>query len=89
MKTDYQFASIWGVVGMTIGIGAFLFNYHMVPTSLPGYALFTAPAMLVLSFFSEETYFTPKMILFLAGQFVGYFCLAYAFRKIIKKYKLS
>lgn len=85
MVSDYKFSTVCGVIGMLIGFAAFLFNYHMIDTSLPGYELLVAPAMLLLSFFSEETYFTPKMILFLLGQFCGYFLLAYILRKLIKK----
>ncbi len=60
---------------MAIGLCAFLFNYYMVPISLPGYKVLVSPAIFTLRFFSEETYFAPKMILFLSGQFVGYFLL--------------
>ncbi len=56
----------------------------MVPILLPGYEVLVAPAMFTLSFFSEETYFTPKMILFLFGQFIGYFLIA-CIVQIIKK----
>ncbi|MGB1200556.1 MAG: hypothetical protein ACPG5R_03255, partial [Cognaticolwellia aestuarii] len=73
----YKFSFKWGVIGVCIGIAAFLFNYHMTPSSLPGYSILVAPAMLLLSFFSEETDFIPKMILFLSGQFIGYFVVAY------------
>ena len=73
---NYKLSSIWGLVGVVIGLCAFLFNYFMIPASLPGYRVFVAPAILTLSFFSEETYFAPKMILFLFGQFIGYFLIA-------------
>jgi len=73
---NYKLSSIWGFIGVVIGICSFLFNYYMVPVSLPGYKVFVAPAMFTLSFFSEETYFIPKMILFLFGQFIGYFLIA-------------
>lgn len=84
---NYKRATIWGFVGIVIGICAFLFNYNMVPVSLLSYALFTAPAMFMLSFFSEETYFIPKMILFLTGQFIGYFTLAIIVQFIRKKFR--
>jgi len=57
----------------------------MVPVSLPGYEIVVSPAMFVLSFFSEETDFVPKMILFLSGQFIGYFSLSYFIRKLRKR----
>ena len=85
MLSDYKFSCVWGFVGIVVGLLAFGFNYLMVPASLPGYEILAAPAMLALSFFSEETYFTPKMIIFLVGQFIGYFCLAYLYRKIKRK----
>lgn len=83
--SDFRFAAIGGLVGVMIGLGAFFFNYHMVPISLPGYEILAAPAMFVLSFFSEETYFTEKMILFLFGQFGGYFLICYLARKIYRR----
>ena len=85
--TNYKYCTLGGGIGVVIGFCAFLFNYFQVPMSLPGYEILVAPAMFLLSFFSEETEFIPKMILFLFGQFIGYFCLAYCFRKI--KVKLN
>ena len=84
MTSDYRFSTIWGVAGMLIGLCAFLFNYNMVPICLPGYEVLAAPAMFALSFFSKETDFTPKLVIFFYGQFVGYFCFAYLFRKVKK-----
>ncbi|REL35284.1 hypothetical protein [Thalassotalea euphylliae] len=67
-----QFATRWGLLGILLGTIAFLFNYHMVPTSLPGYEIIAAPAMWALSFFSEETPFWPKMVIFMSGQYIAY-----------------
>jgi len=72
-------------LGIVIGLCAFLFNYYMIPLSFPGYRVWVAPAMFILSFFSEETDFVPKMILFLSGQFLGYFLMG-CIVQIIKKY---
>ncbi|MFT5294274.1 MAG: hypothetical protein ACI9YH_000280 [Colwellia sp.] len=80
--THFKFASSIGVFGVIVGLCAFLFNYHIISLSFPGYRLFVAPAIFLLSFFSEETDFIPKMILFISGQFLGYFTLAYFFRVI-------
>ncbi len=85
MLSDYRFSTVWGFIGIVIGAVAFLFNYNMVPVTFPGYRFLLAPAMFVLSFFSEETDFIPKMVLFLSGQFLGYFCFAYTLRKVKKK----
>ncbi len=73
---NYRVSFICGCVGMVIGLFAFTFNYHMTDMSLPGYRVIAAPAMFMLSFFSEETDFVAKMVLFLSGQFIGYFCLS-------------
>lgn len=81
---NFKLSSIWGFVGIAIGLCAFLFNYYMVPISLPGYKILVSPAIFTLRFFSEETYFAPKMILFLSGQFVGYFLMG-SIVQIIKK----
>jgi len=87
LTSNYRFASVWGVIGVLIGIGAFLYNYNTVPELLPGYEILVAPAMFALSFFSEETYFTPKMVLFLFAQFLGYFTMAFIYRKLAKVIK--
>ncbi len=85
--SDFRVSSICGLVGIVIGFCAFLFNYNMVAVSLPGYEILVAPAMFLLSFFSEETDFIPKMILFIFGQFTVYFCLAYLSIRIKSKIK--
>jgi hypothetical protein len=87
---NYNFSSIFGAIGIGIVIGlcSFLFNYFMVPVSLPGYSILAAPAMFILSFFSEETDFVPKMILFLSGQFLGYFLIG-CIVQIIKRLGLA
>ena len=81
-----RFSAKWGLLGMALGLLAFWFNYFFVPISLPGYELIAAPAMWAMSFFSEETPFTPKMIIFMAGQYLGYFsvCWLIAINKINK-----
>jgi hypothetical protein len=81
---NFKLCSIWGFIGITIGLCAFLFNYYMVPVSLPGYSVLVSPAIFTLSFFSEETYFAPKMVLFMSGQFVGYFFIG-GLVQLIKK----
>jgi len=79
-KIHYRNSALWGFAGIVFGICAFLFNYYLVPLSLPGYQIIAAPAMFTLSFFSEETYFIPKMILYLSGQFIGYFLMSCFFQ---------
>jgi hypothetical protein len=86
---DYKQSIGVGVGGILIGACAFLFNYYLAPLSLPGYELLVAPAMLLLSFFSEETAFKAKMVLFLAGQFAGYFMLGYGYFKFRNKLRCN
>ncbi|GLX81889.1 hypothetical protein theurythT_13410 [Thalassotalea eurytherma] len=61
---------------MLIGVLSFLIHFYFADITIPFYQVMCAPAILMLSFFSEETPFTPKMLLFLSGQFIGYFCLS-------------
>ncbi len=58
-----------GFVAVTIGLIVFVINWNLVEGGwwLFRYAL--APGNLVLSFFSEEIDFWPKLILQLSGQF--------------------
>ena len=80
--TQFRIAYFFGVFGVIVGLSAFLFNYHIISLSFPGYNFFVSPAIFTLSFFSEETAFIPKMILFISGQFLGYFSIAYIFSLI-------
>jgi len=73
MKHEIKFASTWAFSGVILGFLAFVFNYTMAPISLPGYELIAAPAMFALSFFSEETAFWPKFLIFHSGQYIAYF----------------
>ena len=87
--SDLKFAALWALAGVVIGLFAFTYNYTMVPISLPGYDFFAGPAMLALSFFSEETSFEGKLIIFLFGQYLGYFLAILVVRKIIMSLKLN
>ena len=81
---DVKFAIKWGFFGLLLAAFAFVFNNTFAPTSLPGYEILAAPAMFAVSFFSEETPFWPKLIIFLAGQFLVYFCLSLIYKKVSK-----
>jgi hypothetical protein len=81
MLSDFKSSLLWALSGVVIGIIAFGYNYTFVSASLPGYAVFTAPARFALSFFSEETAFWPKMTIFLVGQYVGYFLVIVIVKK--------
>jgi len=87
--SDLRSAALWAFAGIAIGLFAFTYNYTMVPISLPGYDFLAGPAMLALSFFSEETSFKVKLIIFLFGQYLGYFLVIFVMRKIIKWAQLN
>jgi len=87
--SDLRTAALWAFAGVAIGLFAFTYNYTMVPMTLPGYDFLAGPAMLALSFFSEETSFKVKLIIFLFGQYLGYFLIIFIIRKIIRLSKLS
>ena len=63
------------IAGVAIGLIAFIVNYNFIEFTFPGYQVITVPARFALSFFSEETAFWPKMVIFILGQFVGYLIL--------------
>ncbi len=75
------------IIGVVIGIIAFTVNYNFIEFTFPGYQIFTVPARFALSFFSEETAFWPKMIIFLLGQFAGYFIFGYLLKVTISLIK--
>ena len=91
----FRRATLIGVLGVFLALFAFMVNYHFYPVSFFGYDIIVAPAMLMLSFFTEEINFVPKMLLFLSGQFLGYFLMAYltfavlAFLKNCQKSKIG
>lgn len=70
------------VAGVVIGLIAFIVNYNFIESTFPGYHVITLPARFALSFFSEETAFLPKMVIFILGQFVGYFTLGNILNRI-------
>jgi len=78
-----NFSAKWALSGIIIGIFAFWFNYTFVPISLPGYELLAGPAMVALSLISEETPFWPKMVVFLTGQYIGYFFIIFTIRHFL------
>ncbi len=71
------------IIGVVIGLIAFIVNYNFIDFTFPGYQIVTAPARFALSFFSEETAFWPKMAIFIVGQFLGYFILGDILNRII------
>lgn len=71
------------IIGVVIGLIAFIVNYNFIDFTFPGYQIVTAPARFALSFFSEETAFWPKMVIFIVGQFLGYFILGDILNRII------
>lgn len=70
-----KYSLLTAVTGVVIGLIAFIVNYNFIEFTFPGYQVITVPARFALSFFSEETAFWPKMVIFILGQFVGYFIL--------------
>jgi hypothetical protein len=83
LSFELKSSLLWALSGVVIGIIAFGYNYLLVPASMPGYELFTAPARFALSFFSEETAFWPKMTIFLTGQYLGYFLVITLIKKLL------
>ncbi|WP_448212405.1 hypothetical protein [Colwellia sp. MEBiC06753] len=73
--SKYRMATLAGVVGVAMGLLANFLHYQFADFSLWGYQFFMAPAMLALSFFSEELPFTPKLVIYSFGQFIGYFAI--------------
>jgi hypothetical protein len=82
LSFEFKSSLRWALSGVIIGIIAFSYNYLLLPASMPGYELFTAPARFALSFFSEETAFWPKMTIFLTGQYLGYFLVIIIIKKL-------
>ncbi len=83
LSFELKSSLLWALLGVVIGIIAFGYNYTFVPASMPGYELLTVPARFALSFFSEETAFWPKMMIFLSGQYLGYFLVIFIGRKLL------
>jgi hypothetical protein len=85
INENVKFAFLWAFSGVAIGLMAFIFNYTMAPISLPGYELLAWPAMLGLQFFSEETAFWPKLLIFITSQYLLYFCVILSLRNLLRK----
>ncbi len=79
---EIKHSLLTALAGVAIGLIAFIVNYNFIEFTFPGYQVITVPARFALSFFSEETAFWPKMVIFLLGQFVGYFILGNILNRI-------
>ena len=88
INANVKFAFIWAFSGVAIGLIAFIFNYTMAPISLPGYELLAWPAMFGLQFFSEETAFWLKLIIFITSQYLVYFSVIFTVRKYLRVTKM-
>lgn len=59
----YKFSLLCGTFAASIGLLAFILNWFLFNHSLTAYSLLLTPGNLVLSLFSEEINFIPKLIL--------------------------
>lgn len=66
-------STLVGVLAVLYGLVAHFYNFNFAPSLLIGYEFLALPGMFLLTFFSEETPLKPKLLLFLLGQFNGYF----------------
>lgn len=87
LSFEFKSSLLWALLGVVIGIIAFGYNYTFAPASMPGYEFFTVPARLALSFFSEETSFWPKMIIFLNAQYLGFFVVIFTEKTVLTRAK--
>ncbi|SEL88593.1 hypothetical protein SAMN05216262_12916 [Colwellia chukchiensis] len=88
LKINYRLAQGAGVIGVLLGLLAFGYHYTFIDSTLPGYRLITAPAIFALSFFSPETAFWPKMLIFLSAQYLGYFLMMMVMKQVIRLARL-
>jgi len=82
--SQIQRSTVSGFIGMLIGGLCFTIHFYYSDVTIPFYSILCAPAIFALSFFSEETPFVPKMILFQMGQFFGYFLMYFVSAKMRK-----
>ncbi|MGB1261827.1 MAG: hypothetical protein ACPG52_02860 [Cognaticolwellia sp.] len=85
--SDIKFSYLSAFLGCLLGLTVFAYNYTFITCSVPGYEVLTAPARLALSFFSEETAFWPKMLIFMLGQYLGYFLVIFFVKRLIAFFK--
>ena len=85
LMSNYKFATSTALLCVVLALLAFAYNYTQAPNSLPGYELIAAPAMLGLSFFSEELAFNHKMLIFIGGQFSLCFIFSLAIKFLVER----
>jgi hypothetical protein len=85
----YKFSLLCGTFVASIGLLAFILNWFLFNHSLPAYSLLLAPGNLVLSLFSEEINFIPKLILLVFGQFIVTTAVVWAGYATIKKLRMN
>jgi len=84
---------IAGLASVFIGAIAFALSWNIWGGGMPGYRIFVFPGNFVLSFFSEEINFWPKLLLMLSGQFIlvslFFGCLQLVYKKLSGSKKIN
>lgn len=87
--SDLKYSSLWAVVIVVLTILVFFMNYNGYPGVFPVYKILAWPGIVTLRIFSEEMIFLPKFLILLSGQFLAYFLVIFAFRKMIRRLRVT
>ncbi len=80
--SDLKFSALWALSGIVIGFIAIAIGYWILHSPVPGYQIVVAPGIAAANLFTEEINLWPKIAIMLAGQYLGYFTIIFAIKKI-------
>ena len=82
--SDLKFSALWAISGVIIAFSAIAISYWLLHHAMPGYTILAGPGILTANLFTEEINLWPKISIMLTGQYLTYFVIILAVRKLIK-----
>jgi hypothetical protein len=83
--SDVKYSSLCAIAIVVLTLLVFAMNYNGYPGAFSVYRILAWPGIAALRLFSEELVFLPKFIILLSAQFLAYFFVVFAFKKIVRR----
>lgn len=82
--SDLKKSALWAIAGVIILLIAFGTSIMLLHKPIVGYKILAGPGIVTLRLFSEELPLWPKIIIASLGQYLAYFLVILATKKIIR-----
>jgi len=79
--SNLKFSGLWAVLGLVLGLAAFVISYWFSDGTVPAYKILAGPGIFTLRMFSEEISFWPKLSIMMTGQYLSYFGVIFIGKK--------